>query len=184
MEKEALVKKDTKGWAWKPVKKKVKAEKSLYLFEKRSAFRRLCFNVQKHKKFDQFIMALIFLSSLKLATDTYMTPDDYPKDHILLIISENVDNFFTWIFFTESLIKVIALGFVMDEESYLRDGWSQLDFFIVVTSLIDFSLQGVDIPAIKILRLLRTFRPLRVISHNKSLRLIVTALFGSMSAIV
>ena len=112
-----------------------------------------------------------------------MTEDDYEEGHIILKVSEQIDNFFTWIFFLESCIKVIAVGFIMDDESYLRDGWSQLDFFIVVTSLIDFSLQGVDIPAIKILRLLRTFRPLRVISHNKSLRLIVTALFGSMGAI-
>ena len=85
-------------------------------------------------------MFLIFLSSLKLATDTYMTEDDYPSDHILIKISTNVDNFFTWVFFGESMIKIIAVGFIMDEASYLREGWSQLDFFIVVTSLIDFSL--------------------------------------------
>ena len=155
----------------------------MYLFGKHTKFRRLCFNLQKHKQFDRIIMLLIFLSSLKLATDTYMTDEDFPKDHVVLLVSEQVDAFFTWVFFAESMIKIIALGFIMDQESYLRDGWSQLDFFIVVTSLIDFSLQGVEIPAIKILRLLRTLRPLRVISHDKSLRLIVTALFGSMGAI-
>ena len=141
------------------------------------------YNIQKHKFFDQFIMLLIFLSSMKLATDTYMTEDDYDKEDTIMVVSEQLNNFFTWVFAAESLVKILALGFIMDEESYLREGWSQLDFFIVVTSLIDFSLQGADIKAIKILRLLRTFRPLRVISHNKSLRLIVTALFGSMSAI-
>ena len=47
----------------------------------------------------------------------------------------------------------------------------------------DMSLSNVDIPAIKILRLLRTLRPLRVISHNRSMKLIVSALFESVGAL-
>ncbi len=54
----------------------------------------------------------------------------------------------------------------MDNGSYLTDSWSQLDFFIVVTSFIDMVFSGVNLPFIKILRLLRTLRPLRFISHN------------------
>ena len=50
--------------------------------------------------------------------------------------------------------------------------------------MIDFALGNVDIPFIKILRLLRTLRPLRVVSHSKSLRLIVSALFTSAGAII
>lgn len=45
------------------------------------------------------------------------------------------------------------------------------------------TLQNVDIPAIKVLRLLRTLRPLRVISTNVSMKLIVAALFESVGAI-
>ena len=71
----------------------------------------------------------------------------------------------------------------MDDGSYLRDSWNQLDFFIVLTSLVDFFLRNVDLPFIKILRLLRALRPLRVISHNQSLRLIVAALFESVGSI-
>jgi len=47
----------------------------------------------------------------------------------------------------------------------------------------DMALANVDIPAIKILRLLRTLRPLRVISKNRSMKLIVSALFESAGAI-
>ena len=71
----------------------------------------------------------------------------------------------------------------MDSGSYLRDSWNQLDFFIVITSLIDFFLRNVELPFIKILRLLRTLRPLRFVSHNISLKLIVTALFESVGSI-
>jgi hypothetical protein len=42
------------------------------------------------------------------------------------------------IFFTiEMVLKVIAFGFVMDENSYLTESWSQMDFFIVIIGLID-----------------------------------------------
>lgn len=82
------------------------------------------------------------------------------------------------------IVKIVALGFTMDGGSYIRDSWNQLDFFIVITSMIDFSLGNVELPFIKILRLLRTLRPLRVVSHSKSLRLIVSALFSSTGAII
>ena len=145
-------------------------------------FRKVCFNLQKHKYFDRFIMLLIFLSSLKLATDTYM--GGYSKESDVIKISNLTDSTFTWLFFGECIIKIIALGFTMDKGTYLRDSWNQLDFFIVVTSMIDFGLGDIDLPFIKILRLLRTLRPLRVVSHSKSLRLIVAALFSSTGAII
>ena len=126
-------------------------------------------------------MTLIALSSLKLATDTYM--DGLPPESKVIVVSEICDSVFTWAFTLECLIKILALGFAMDDGSYLRDSWNQLDFFIVITSLIDFFLRNVDLPFIKVLRLLRALRPLRVISHNKSLRLIVTALFESVGSI-
>lgn len=44
-------------------------------------------------------------------------------------------------------------------------------------------MSNIDIPALKILRLLRTLRPLRVISHNVAMKLIVASLFESVGAI-
>ena len=72
----------------------------------------------------------------------------------------------------------------MDKNSYLREAWSQLDFFIVISSLIDASVETIDLSVVKILRLLRTLRPLRFISHNRSMKLIVTALLESVGGIV
>ena len=86
-------------------------------------------------------------------------------------------------FLLELLIKNISTGTFTDEGSYLRETWNQLDGFIVFTSILDMLLSGVDIPAIKILRLLRTLRPLRVISHNVSMKLMVNSLFDSIGAI-
>lgn len=87
------------------------------------------------------------------------------------------------LFLIEMLIKIIALGFMMDEGSYIRESWNQLDCFIVFTSMLDMMLTNVELPVIKILRLLRTLRPLRVISHNVAMKLIVNSLFESVGAI-
>ena len=35
------------------------------------------------------------------------------------------------------ILKVVALGFVLDEGSYLRDNWNKIDLVIVIVSLID-----------------------------------------------
>jgi hypothetical protein len=54
----------------------------------------------------------------------------------------------------------------MDNNSYLRDYWNILDFFIVITSILDYILSNSSFPDLKVLRLLRTLRPLRFISRN------------------
>lgn len=43
---------------------------------------------------------------------------------------------------------------------------------------------NINIPAIKILRMLRTLRPLRFISHNINMKIVVTALMESMGALL
>jgi len=50
--------------------------------------------------------------------------------------------FFTYFFMTEAVLKIIAYGFVLDKNSYLRENWSVLDFFIVLTSLVDMVFEG------------------------------------------
>ena len=45
------------------------------------------------------------------------------------------------------------------------------------------SIPQVNIPMIKVLRLLRIFRPLRFVTHNANMRILVTALFRSFGAI-
>ena len=99
-------------------------------------------------------------------------------------VSEDLDKVFNYIFITECVMKVIALGFTMDNGSYLMDSWNRLDFFIVMISIIDMALEATEIPALKVLRLLRMIRPLRVISHNAELKMIVAALFESVGSII
>lgn len=95
-----------------------------------------------------------------------------------------IDFFFNYAFILEMVTKMIALGLVMDEGTYLRDTWNELDFFIVSSSIIDMALAGVDVPVIKIMRMLRVMRPLRFIKGNPSLKMVVVALLDSFTHIL
>ena len=97
------------------------------------------------------------MSSLKLVIDTYLPPTgDIAR------LSSMLDLVFNFIFIFESLVKIISRGFVIGKNAYLKDSWCKLDFFIVITAIIDMSL-NIDL---SILKLFRTLRPLRIVSRN------------------
>ena len=137
---------------------------------------------------------MIIISSIKLAIDTYLDFDNSSTE----AVSEFIDFGFTIIFAIESFFKIIAFGLFWDVGSYLRDSWSELDFLIVIISLIDLIFSGVELSFIKILRLLRILRPLRslflffminsvknrFISHNENMKLVVMALMESVAGII
>lgn len=121
--------------------------------------------------FENLIFFMIFLTSIKLVYDTYI-----PNTGILKTVSLDIDIFFAAFFGTEMIAKIIAFGFVLEDSSYLRDSWNILDFFIVIASFVDVSVAEINLSFVKILRLLRTLRPLRFISHNRSMKIVVSAL--------
>ncbi len=83
-------------------------------------------------------------------------------------------------FILEFLFKIIAMGFILDENSYLRSGWNLLDFMIVITGIM--ALNGGS--SIKIIRTLRLLRPLRTIKRVKGISDLVTALIDSIPKIL
>ena len=48
---------------------------------------------------------------------------------------ENTEFIFLIAFTLEAVIKIMAVGFVFAENTYLRNPWNQLDFTVVVTGL-------------------------------------------------
>jgi len=153
----------------------------VYLFSKENRLRIGCYKLWKHKLWEQVVMALILLSSAKLATDTF---NERIESLVVLDLLRGVDAFFNYAFMAELTVKVIAMGLVMDEGSYLLDSWNQLDFFIVASSIADMLLHGFELPFIRILRMLRVLRPLRFISRNVGLKTMVVALLDSVGHIV
>ena len=70
------------------------------------------YKLYKHKVFDNFIMAVIGMSSVKLAVDTYLA--GYADDSLPGKISSGVDLFMNVVFYIECTSKIISMGFVMD----------------------------------------------------------------------
>jgi hypothetical protein len=144
--------------------------------------RRFAYRIIKDDNFENIILLAIIVSSLKLVFDTYVKSDSTDTS-MITFVSDLIDRSFTVFFAIEATLKALALGFVLNDGSYLRESWSQLDFFIVCASIVDMAFSDIDLSFIRILRLLRTLRPLRFISHNKSMKLVVTALLESVSGI-
>ena len=178
--------KEIKNWQYvNKIFRKNECENALYFLPQTSNFRIFCMELISNKLFDRFILVMILCSTVRLILDTFI--DGY----ISVLIFDICDAFFNIIFLLECVTKVLALGFVLDEGSYLRDNWNKIDLIIVCCSIFDFQNlfekyfssgynSHSNLQFLKVLRLLRTLRPLRFISHNVQLKLIITSLFDSI----
>uniref|UniRef100_A0A1I8GT10 Voltage-dependent L-type calcium channel subunit alpha n=1 Tax=Macrostomum lignano TaxID=282301 RepID=A0A1I8GT10_9PLAT len=95
---------------------------------------------------------------------------------------EKLELVFTGIFTFECFFKIIAQGFVMDQNAYLRNFWNALDFVIVVMGLFSIALQSL-LPKsldIKALRAFRVLRPLRLVSGLPSLQVVLNSIMKAM----
>lgn len=130
---------------------------------------------------------MIVISSIKLVIDTYFDEEDENKltdlKKKVIFSLDIIDVVFNAIFILELIVKVIAQGLILDFNTYLRDTWSQLDFIIVFFSIIDMSLSGQNLGFLKIVRMLRILRPLRFISHNPSMKILVNCLLESVGGL-
>ena len=156
--------------------------KSLYYFTESHPVRLMAAKIVTHPRFETIILLLIMASSTKLVVETYI--DFATVSSTADSVSTNIDTFFTFMFLAEAVLKIIRNGFFVATTSYLRDSWSILDFVIVISSLIDFSVSGSNLSILRSLRLLRTLRPLRFISQNRNMKIVVNALLESLIALM
>ena len=95
------------------------------------------------KMFEAIILTLIIISSISLIIDNPL--QDPEADHIVFV--GYMDNCFTMLFTMECIIKIIAMGFFVNNQAmrdrgfspYITNPWNMLDFVVVIASLIDFS---------------------------------------------
>ncbi|NWS28475.1 SCN5A protein, partial [Polioptila caerulea] len=84
---------------------------------------------------------------------------------------------FTGIYTFESLIKILARGFCLNEFTFLRDPWNWLDFIVIIMAYVGaFS----DLGSVSVLRTFRVLRALKTISVVPGLKIIVGALIQSV----
>jgi hypothetical protein len=114
-----------------------------------------------HPVFDNTVLILIGLSSLTLAMDGPTLDEDSTLADVLTYL----DIVFTILFVIEMCMKIAVYGFVLDENTYLRDGWNILDFFIVLISVASTTGALASVSSLRALRTLRALRPLRAIKR-------------------
>uniref|UniRef100_A0A8K9UNQ1 Ion transport domain-containing protein n=1 Tax=Oncorhynchus mykiss TaxID=8022 RepID=A0A8K9UNQ1_ONCMY len=86
---------------------------------------------------------------------------------------------FIYIFFAlEMVVKMVALG-IFGRRCYLGDTWNRLDFFIVMSGMVEYSLdlQNINLSAIRTVRVLR---PLKAINRVPSMRILVNLLLDTL----
>lgn len=90
---------------------------SLFGLSQTNKFRKFCFTVIRHSKFDFFIILVIFLSAIQLALET---PIANPNDRQASVLYW-IDVSTTIIFWLEAIFKIVAFGFAFNGKwSYLR----------------------------------------------------------------
>lgn len=103
------------------------------------------------KRFDQFILLLIFANSIILALADYSEVDadgnlDTTKSSRNAVVNY-ADRIFTALFSIECSMKIVAMGLIGEKGAYLMDPWNWMDFIVVsigyVCSLIPTSMKAV-----------------------------------------
>uniref|UniRef100_A0A8B9IDM4 Sodium channel protein n=1 Tax=Anser brachyrhynchus TaxID=132585 RepID=A0A8B9IDM4_9AVES len=115
--------------------------------------------------------ALMLIMCTILTNCVFMTmsnPPDWTK---------NVEYTFTGIYTFESLIKIIARGFCLEDFTFLRDPWNWLDFTVITFAYVT---EFVDLGNVSALRTFRVLRALKTISVIPGLKTIVGALIQSV----
>ena len=154
---------------------------ALCIFGPHNRIRRLCRWAIRQPQFDQIVIVAIIVSSICLAVDSPRLDQESELAHRL----KKMDLFFTALFFCEMSSKIIAFGFACNgKESYLRSAWNQVDFVIVMISLVVLLAESVpQLRPLRVLRVMRVLRPLRLISRNAGMKLIITSLFQAMPSV-
>ncbi|XP_050685852.1 voltage-dependent calcium channel type A subunit alpha-1-like isoform X27 [Eriocheir sinensis] len=160
---------------------------SMFILSPTNPIRRAAHWVVNLRYFDFFIMIVISLSSVALASEDPVVEDSEWNE-----VLNYFDYAFTGVFAIEMILKVIDLGVIFHPGSYLRDFWNVLDSVVVICAAVSFcfdmipSLQlkgsttGQNLSTIKSLRVLRVLRPLKTIKRVPKLKSVFDCVVNSL----
>ncbi|XP_006893479.1 PREDICTED: cation channel sperm-associated protein 1 [Elephantulus edwardii] len=121
--------------------------------------------------FEIFIFLIITLNTIMMVAQTFAEVEIRGEWYFTAI-----DTLFLSIYVVEAMLKIIALGF-----SYFSDPWNKLDFFIMLTSALDFTLAQLkhtlshsifNQNIFRIFKVLKSLRALRAIQVLRSFRIL------------
>nr|XP_047917285.1 sodium channel protein type 1 subunit alpha isoform X7 [Anser cygnoides] len=141
------------------------ATSALYILTPFNPLRKIAIKILVHSLFSMLIMCTILTNCVFM---TMSNPPDWTK---------NVEYTFTGIYTFESLIKIIARGFCLEDFTFLRDPWNWLDFTVITFAYVT---EFVNLGNVSALRTFRVLRALKTISVIPGLKTIVGALIQSV----
>lgn len=103
-----------------------------------------------------------------------------------MLISNHV---FTGLFTVELFVKIIANGFIIGQNTYMRNCWNIVDALLVIISFTEMLVTlfaantSKILGVLKVFRLFRALRPLRVINRAPGLKLFVQTFISSLRPI-
>ena len=127
-------------------------------------------------------MHLIGLNSLLMALEEPVLKDEYAKATLKLF-----GDVISALFIAECVLKIFVMGFIRGKKAYLAEPFNVLDFVIVVISIAAWVLEsgdGFDISFVRAFRALRALRPLKLVSKNEGMKLVVNSILGSIPSLL
>ncbi|OMJ69330.1 hypothetical protein SteCoe_32973 [Stentor coeruleus] len=141
---------------------------SLIFLTVTNPIRKACIQLVLNSTFDYFILSVILANCVTLVLDDFMVNNTW---------SVKTDTCFLVIFTIESFLKIIAVGFFIGKNTYLRDAWNILDFVVVILGWMGYFLGGQNITMIRSIRILR---PLRTINSIPEMKILTVSIIKSL----
>ncbi|XP_057324911.1 voltage-dependent calcium channel type A subunit alpha-1 isoform X2 [Microplitis mediator] len=158
---------------------------SMFILSPTNPVRRGAHWVVNLRYFDFFIMTVICLSSIALATE-----DPVEEDSLRNVVLDHFDYAFTGVFTIEMILKVIDLGIILHPGSYLREFWNVMDAVVVICAVVSMGFNkaghsaGQNLSTIKSLRVLRVLRPLKTIKRVPKLKAVFDCVVNSLKNVI
>uniref|UniRef100_A0A8C2UEV9 Sodium channel protein type 2 subunit alpha-like n=1 Tax=Coturnix japonica TaxID=93934 RepID=A0A8C2UEV9_COTJA len=148
------------------------ATPALYILTPFNPLRRIAIKILVHSYPFQVVSLKLMLIMCTILTNCVFMTMSNPPDW-----TKNVEYTFTGIYTFESLIKILARGFCLEDFTFLRDPWNWLDFTVITFAYVT---EFVNLGNVSALRTFRVLRALKTISVIPGLKTIVGALIQSV----
>uniref|UniRef100_A0A8C4SHC7 Sodium channel protein n=1 Tax=Erpetoichthys calabaricus TaxID=27687 RepID=A0A8C4SHC7_ERPCA len=146
------------------------ATPALYCISPFNLLRQIAIKILIHSYPFNVLFSMIIMCTI-LTNCVFMTFSNPPE------WSKQVEYTFTGIYTFESIVKILARGFCIDDFTFLRDPWNWLDFSVISMAYVT---EFVDLGNVSALRTFRVLRALKTISVIPGLKTIVGALIQSV----
>ncbi|KAJ9457003.1 Voltage-dependent calcium channel type A subunit alpha-1 [Diplonema papillatum] len=158
---------------------------SLFIFHRTNPFRKAVHFMVSHKIYESFMMLAILLSTMALLFEppheASRALDDEAKAKWMYRSLRKLDWVWLGVFSQEFVFKTIAFGVVglpgSRKKGYLNSAWNIFDVLLLAA-------MGLTIlqPEFAIFQAFRALRPIRALRRVESLRIVVSAIWGTLPA--